>query len=275
MNKLLAKVLTGLSATICGLALSGLFVTPVQAGSNGASGTITGIYVDDSSSAGGDGSTGDAIGNITWSYSGTSATYDNAGAGIYWFDANTAQFVIYADFNPAEDPVGASGSADYDFTYNGNSFSGNLPLDYKVYYGDNGNIIFYSLEGTTYIYGSIDDFINALLNEYEEESPMSQEIASEINDIKLASNGLNPDGTVSADKTITIEGKGALNSNVMRTLANSDGVTVNYIYEFAGYKFMSTITSAVAASVFTEDIPWYGPCFLANNFPTAMIGVVE
>jgi hypothetical protein len=104
---------------------------------------------------------------------------------------------------------------------------------------------------------------------------MSQEIAGEINDIKLASNGLNPDGSVSADKTITIEGKGALNSNVMRTLANSDGVTVNYIYEFAGYKFMSTITSAGAASVFTEDIPWYGPCFLANNFPTAMIGVVE
>lgn len=275
MNKLLAKVLTGLSATICGLALSGLFVTPVQAGSNGASGTITGIYVDDDASAGGGRSTGDALGNITWSYSGTSAQHSNVGAEVYWYDANTAELLIYADFT-TEDPIGASGSADYDFTYNGNSFSGTLPLDYKVYYESNGNIMFYSLEGSTFIYGSIDDLINALLNEYfEEESPMSQEIASEINDIKLASNGLNPDGTVSADKTITIEGKGALNSNVIRTLANADGVTVNYIYEFAGYKFMSTITSAGAASVFTEDIPWYGPCFLANNFPTAMIGVVE
>lgn len=275
MNKLLAKVLTGLSATICGLALSGLFVTPVHA-STGASGTITDFYVDDDASAGGGRSTGDALGNITWSFSGTSATYNYVGAGIYWFDANNAQLEIYADFDPTENPVGASGSADYDFTYNGNSFSGTLPLDYKVYYESNGNIMFYSLEGSTFIYGSIDDLINALLNEYyEEESPMSQEIASEINDIKLASNGLNPDGTVSTDKTITIEGKGALNSNVMRTLANADGVTVNYIYEFAGYKFMSTITSAGAASVFTEDIPWYGPCFLANNFPTAMIGVVE
>lgn len=271
MNKLLAKVLTGLSATICGLALSGLFVTPVHA-STGASGTITDIFIADYSSAGGPGSTGEAVGSVNWSYTGTTANYDDAGAEIYWQDANNTMFIVFVDFEPSEDPYGASGSADFKFNYNGYSYSGTIPLIYRAGYQPNGSIMFYTLDA----FITLDESFYDLSNDYfAEESPMSQEIASEINDIKLASNGLNPDGTVSANKTITIEGKGALNLNVMRTLANSDGVTVNYIYEFAGYKFMSTITSAGAASVFTEDIPWYGPCFLANNFPTAMIGVVE
>ena len=279
MNKLLTKVLTGLSATICGLALSGLFVTPVHAAYNPhaeTSGTMSGadMYVVDTLSPGGDNSTGDITGTVSWSYSGTTVEHDFPSADIYWYDANNCCFIVYIDFYA--DATGASGTADYDISYNGSSYSGTLPLNYIIYYNEDGTPDFYTLEGSVFISGSIEDFIDALFNEYfEEESPMSQEIASEINDIKLASNGLNPDGTVSADKTITIEGKGALNSNVMRTLANSDGVTVNYIYEFAGYKFMSTITSAGAASIFTEDIPWYGPCFLANNFPTAMIGVVE
>ncbi len=271
MNKLFAKVLTGLSATICGLALSGLFVTPVHAAS-ATTGTWNTIHVDDISSAGGADSTGNAIGSINYSYSGTDvATYDPF-AYILWYDADNCLFTFYIDF--VSDATGASGTADYNFDYNGTTYSGTLPLNYYIGSGD--DYVYYTIQGETFLAGSWDDlFASWLVAYFAEESPMSQEIASEINDIKLASNGLNPDGTVSADKTITIEGKGALNSNVMRTLANSDGVTVNYTYEYQGYRFMSTITSEGAAKIFSEDIAWYGPCFLANNFPTAMIGVVE
>ena len=82
MNKLLAKVLTGLSATICGLALSGLFVTPVHAAFNPAaetSGSFPSITVYDDASAGGNDSTGAATGTINWSYTGTTVEHAHPG----------------------------------------------------------------------------------------------------------------------------------------------------------------------------------------------------
>lgn len=271
MKKVLVKVITGISAAICGLALSGLFVTPVQA-STGASGTITDIYVEDYSSAGGTGSTGEAVGSINWSYTGTTANYDDTGAEIYWQDANNTRFMVFVDFEPSEDPYGASGSADFEFTYNGNSYSGTIPLIYQVIYQPNGSIWIYSLEGAI----TLDESFYDLFNDYfAEESPMSQKISSEINDIKLASNGLAADGSVNADKVVNIEGKGALNSNVFNEIIKADGVTVNYTFEYMGIKFMSTITPETAAAAFKEDVAWYGPCYLANNFPTVVVGVVE
>lgn len=67
----------------------------------------------------------------------------------------------------------------------------------------------------------------------------------------------------------------ALPMNIMRAMTESKNVTLEYTFEFLGYKFKTTITPEAAQKAFKEDIPWYGPYYLASNFPTVVVGPVE
>ena len=67
----------------------------------------------------------------------------------------------------------------------------------------------------------------------------------------------------------------ALPMNIMRAMTESKNVTLEYTFEFLGYKFKTTITPETAQKAFKEDIPWHGPYYLASNFKTVVVGPVE
>ncbi len=67
----------------------------------------------------------------------------------------------------------------------------------------------------------------------------------------------------------------ALPMNIMRAMTESKNVTLEYTFEFLGYKFKTTITPEAAQKAFKEDIPWYGPYYLASNFQTVVVGVAD
>lgn len=91
----------------------------------------------------------------------------------------------------------------------------------------------------------------------------SQAIAETVNEIEHASEG----------QVITCKGSGALSYRILAALAKTKGVTLIYTYEYKGIIFQSTITSELAAAAFSPEIEWYGPCFLAEHFPTGIVGV--
>ena len=152
-----------------------------------------------------------------------------------------------------------SGTVNYSFTYDGVNYSGSLQLEQTDFDP-------YLLTGDTIVYyfdsnNSGDEF--------------SRSINEKINDIDMAFKGLNPDGTVNSAKTVEYVYNGAVSKKIIEKLAQADGVTLLYTFEYEGYVFTSTITSEDAAKIFSKDIPWYGPCYIASNCPTAMVGVAE
>ncbi len=84
-----------------------------------------------------------------------------------------------------------------------------------------------------------------------------------VNQIKNASEG----------QVIFCKGSGALSYKILAALAKTKGVTFIYTYEYEGIIFQSTITSELAAAAYSPEIEWYGPCFLAEHFPTGIVGV--
>ncbi|MBP8968507.1 MAG: hypothetical protein KBG42_04405 [Lachnospiraceae bacterium] len=167
--------------------------------------------------------------------------------------------IIIAGTVFVNDPGEASGTAVYDFTYNGVSYSGALELSQM--YPKNLR----RLNGIQIIIPVID-------NGPEE---FRKSINDKVTEIELAVKGLNADGSIDESKTVEYNCKGAINHKIIEALAKAEGVTLIYTFEYQGYVFTSTITSADAAKMYSPDIDWYGPCYIANNCPTAMIGVVE
>ena len=91
----------------------------------------------------------------------------------------------------------------------------------------------------------------------------AQAITETVNEIEHASEG----------QVLTCKGSGALSYRILSALAKTKGVTLIYSFEYKGIIFQSTITSELAAQAFSPDIEWYGPCFLAEHFPTIITGV--
>ena len=91
----------------------------------------------------------------------------------------------------------------------------------------------------------------------------AQAITETVNEIEHATEG----------QVITCKGSGALSYRILAALAKTKGVTFIYSFEYKGIIFQSTITSELAAQAFSPEIEWYGPCFLAEHFPTIITGV--
>lgn len=103
----------------------------------------------------------------------------------------------------------------------------------------------------------------------------NEEINDTCDDIVKATQGINRDGSVNEDKLVIYDAKGALNGRIVKAAMENPtaNVFVDYVYE--GIRFRSAITPDAVARAYSEDIPWYGPCFLASNFPTMILGTVE
>ena len=195
---------------------------------------------------------------ITWSIPGANSQSELGNADsqyvIFAIDADGYGVIAAVNFYDSITTTGTC-TVSYSLSYLGTDYTGSLQLSSQ----DN-----HDFTGSYFSYNS---------NFEDTSSEFTQSINNKICDIDMAFKGLNPDGTENPDKTVVYECKGAVNSRIISALAKSEGVTLLYTFEYEGYVFTSTITSEDAARIFSADIPWYGPCYIASNCPTVMVGV--
>ncbi len=222
------------------------------------SGSINSINVDDRNSNGGNGSTGAASGTIKYSFNSPSSVTSKF-AEVYWSSADDVIFFI--ELTLGDPAAGINGSANYSFTYRSQTYSGTFALSVSSF---NQNVLTGKVslsQGS----GSSSDSLTP------EQSYMrsTERFASEIADASALA--------ASTKKNVKMEYStgSALPMNIMRAMTESKNVTLEYTFEFLGYKFKTTITPEAAQKAFKEDIPWYGPYYLASNFPTVVVGPVE
>ena len=136
---------------------------------------------------------------------------------------------------------------DYDHDYPRFSLpAGNYEVDFDGY-----DVDFYTREGSDITGGN--PFVRQ----------MYQQIKDKANEIGLAAQGLNADGSVNATKTVYYNAP-AVNAEIIKALMNSNGVSLVVTYNFAGYEFTSTITSEKAKEMYNAEITWYGPAYIAK-----------
>ena len=200
-------------------------------------------------------------GNVTWTLYNIDLTTDPVDycyVEVEFYDDGTAWFDAEIFFDHDYSDESAYGYASYDFRYNGMDFNGVIVLTYCC--GDD-------LCGETY--GNVSDFANTGAGAVK---GFYKSIKAKVNEINLAAQGLNADGSANPEKTVEYKYNYAINYTIIQAVANAKDVTLLYTFEYEGHIFQSTITSERAAEVFTLDIPWYGPCYIASNFPTVYLG---
>lgn len=95
----------------------------------------------------------------------------------------------------------------------------------------------------------------------------------EINDLKgLIGNISNSTTLTGKDRVIEFNVGDSLPGDVIAAMANSKDVTLKFTFVYKGYVFCSTITSEDAKRLNDPSISWWGPCYLAKNFPTVWTG---
>ena len=169
-------------------------------------------------------------------------------------DDGRVKLFTYCEFR-SQIGSGDNGYAVYNFSYDGINYNGVLsmsPINGWGLYGE--------------VRGNLSDFAASSGAEF------NKNINSKIDDIVHAAQGLNSDGSANPEKTVAYKYNYAINGRIMKAIADAKNVTLLYTFEYEGYIFQSTITSERAAEVYSPDIPWYGPCFIACNFPTVYIG---
>ncbi len=144
---------------------------------------------------------------------------------------------------------------------NGEEFSvpaGNYRINYSYYFDDEGS-------GDCYVFNM--DFITLTGMGPSDGNPfvakMYQQIKDKANEIGLAAQGLNADGSVNATKTVYYTAP-SVNAEIIKALMKADGVSLVVTYNFAGFEFVSTITPEKAREMYREDITWYGPAYIAK-----------
>ena len=178
-----------------------------------------------------------------------------------------------------------AGGVEYGFALSVNiSDVSNAPDRLTIRYDLNGNAGTATCErlnffNTFYVYQYYTKaVVNMPLTLTEDEVSAVEAYYEEINDtcddIEKAAKGLNHDGSANAGNIIVYDAGGALNSQIMKAVASNPGANVFVDYTYMGIKFRSALVPAVATQVSAENIPWYGPCYLASHFPTMIIGTV-
>lgn len=184
-----------------------------------------------------------------------------------------AQISIFANQNPVFIPylicpnVGSTGSASatYDFTYDGVNYSGYTLMFPTVDYA--------TMHGEVELTGPV----APAAPENSAQEQFSEEINNTVHEIENAVKIAavpNADGTI-PETVVEYECPGALNGKILETMTKAENVTLVYTFTYENVIFRTTITPEQAAKVFTNDIPWYGPCYLANNFPTVIVGLAQ
>lgn len=97
----------------------------------------------------------------------------------------------------------------------------------------------------------------------------------EINDLKNHIGNISNDSTLTGENRVIEFSEGdALPRDVIAALANSKDVTLKFTFVYKGFEFCTTITSEDAKRLNNPSVIWWGPCYLADNFPTVWTGKI-
>ncbi len=201
-------------------------------------------------------------GNAVFTFEGTgSALNTNNQFNLYYNHPNNQYEIEPLSFFSGSLPASATCNVEFSFTFEGIAYYGNIGLTNSGTIFQCASILALSqFVDTRDLYGV---------------QAFGRAINEKVNEIDMAFNGLNADGTVNETKTVEYNYNYAINEKIIEKLAQADGVTLLYTFEYEGYVFTSAITSEDAAKIFSKDIPWYGPCYIASNCPTVMVGVAN
>lgn len=100
-------------------------------------------------------------------------------------------------------------------------------------------------------------------------------IDNTVNEIGLAIQGLNADGSVNENRTVEYKTNSSVSSKIITAMIKAENVTLIYTFEYKGIIFSAFITPENAAAMYSQDINWYGPCYIAQYCPTVPIGFVH
>ena len=171
----------------------------------------------------------------------------------YWMDTED----VAALFIVSGTPLGSNPGniqATYDFSFAGGHYSGTATLIYQSVNGGYDLYVFLAVVGSKGGAGA-----------YFEQ----------INDLKDMINIISGDSTLTGDdRVIEFSVGDSLPVEVIEALAKSNGVTLKFTFTYQGFEFCSTITSEAAKNGYNPAIGWYGPCYLAQNFPTVWTGKI-
>jgi len=118
-----------------------------------------------------------------------------------------------------------------------------------------------------------DDDDSAVKEFYENINNTVNEIENAISDINtvIDENGKE----VIEPKVIEYNCNTAISARIIKAMTEAKNVTLLYTFEYDGIIFRAVITPEQAALIFNENTKWYGPCYIAENFPTVPIGFAE
>ncbi len=208
--------------------------------------------------------------SIVFSYSGHNPA-DHPLHGFYLTNINGIPYISsYLSFS-YDLPNDASTSVSFSFYIDGIPCSGNLNLNIITLGGRHRSG---EAPLSLFMPSAPSNPENLKNEENEFEKAFAKEIDNTIHDIELAIQGLSSDGSDNPAKTVEYNCPGAVHSSIINVMANAKtDVTLIYTYQYEGYIFQSRITPELAAKIYSDYIPWYGPCYIASNCPTVMIGV--
>ena len=257
MKNMLSKILLGISALVVAGIVSVVPFNKVQAETYSYPANDLHLHYHHSD---GTFTLSNMSGNVVFHYNGTGrSTRSFTSFDIDYYEADdSATFICTLEFNPSIPPE-ATGNVEFSFTLNNVAYYGNISLTNS----QNSLDITYPISLAGY----------ADTRNLQAADAFSRGINAKVNDIDMAFKGLNPDGTVNETKTVEYNYNYAISEKIIEKLSQAEGVTLLYTFEYEGYVFTSTITSEDAAKIFSKDIPWYGPCYIASNCPTVMVSV--
>ena len=175
----------------------------------------------------------------------------------YYLDIWEEDGIMYMDcylyfLNPDLD---ATGTCSYNITCNGVNYIGMISL--------------INDDEETWNYGRL-WITNCILTP---SSDTAEGYYKSINDLKGMISNITNDSNLTGDNRVIEFSEGtALPKDVIAAMATSSNVTLKFTFVYDGFEFCTTITSDAAKEVFNSEIGWYGPCFLAENFPTVWTG---
>lgn len=228
--------------------------------------------------------------NMVISSNGESDNVAGSGALYYSSDcgfedpSSYVHFVNYTDdVWLAEEGVGIkAGSSFKDISFKASN-KGDIPTSFnaRLVYDGEKELTLWLTDENGYYYAVWDDNMVFYYVDSEESDGNQfveqyyEEISDTCDDIVKAAQGINRDGSENSFNLVVYDAKGALNYKIVNAAVANPTANVFVDYEYEGIRFRSALVPSIAAQFVEKDIPWYGPCFLASNFPTMILGTVE
>ena len=171
--------------------------------------------------------------------------------GGYWLNTTEPALLVEVDAHPINNSNVTSIPFDYDFTLNGSRYTGRVYLSVD------------NINNPTYYY-----FLGSLISDTG-----ATGYGKVINDLENKIGNISNDATLTGENRVIEFNEGtALPGNIIGAMANSQNVTLKFTFVYDGYEFCTTITSEDAKRLNNAKIEWWGPCYLAENFPTVWTG---